>query len=62
MLTILTAAATLLLLGQTPAAKPQAGIQWFASVSSGFAEAKRTARPILLLSAAPHCAGVPGIW
>ncbi len=39
-----------------------AGIQWFATIASGFAEAKRTGRPILLISAAPHCAGVSGIW
>lgn len=41
---------------------PHAGIQWFATWESGLAEAKATGRPILLVSAAPHCAGVPGIW
>ena len=25
-------------------------------------EARRTGRPILLVSAAPHCAGVSGTW
>jgi hypothetical protein len=40
----------------------QAGIQWFATWESGVAEAKSTGQPILLVSAAPHCAGVPGIW
>jgi hypothetical protein len=39
-----------------------AGIQWFATWESGLREAQRTGRPILLVSAAPHCAGVPGIW
>ena len=39
-----------------------AGIQWFATLEGGLREAKRTGRPILLVSAAPHCAGVPGIW
>jgi len=38
------------------------GIQWFATWEGGLAEAKRTGRPILLVSAAPHCAGVSGIW
>lgn len=38
------------------------GIQWFATLDSGLREAQRTGKPILLLSAAPHCGGVPGIW
>lgn len=39
-----------------------AGIQWFATWESGLKEARRTGKPILLVSAAPHCAGVSGIW
>jgi hypothetical protein len=38
------------------------GIQWFATLERGLAEAKRTNRPVLFLAAAPHCGGVPGIW
>ena len=38
------------------------GIQWFATLESGQDEANRTGKPILLVSAAPHCAGVSGIW
>ena len=38
------------------------GIQWFTTWEAGKAEAARTGRPILLVSAAPHCAGVSGIW
>jgi hypothetical protein len=38
------------------------GIQWFATWNSALAEAQRSGRPILLVSAAPHCAGVSGIW
>jgi hypothetical protein len=38
------------------------GIQWFATWESGLREAQRSGRPMLLVSAAPHCAGVPGIW
>jgi hypothetical protein len=41
---------------------PTNGIQWFATWNAGLAEAKRTGKPILLVSAAPHCAGVSGIW
>jgi len=39
-----------------------AQIQWFASLDGGLKEAQRTGLPILLLSAAPHCAGVSGTW
>ncbi|HEX3149283.1 MAG TPA: hypothetical protein VHR66_14510 [Gemmataceae bacterium] len=38
------------------------GIQWFATLEAGRGEAERTGRPILYVSAAPHCAGVSGIW
>ena len=37
-------------------------IAWFGTWEGGLAEAKRTGRPILLISAAPHCHDVPGIW
>lgn len=37
-------------------------IQWYASLDEGLKEAQRTGLPILLLSAAPHCAGVSGTW
>jgi hypothetical protein len=47
---------------QAMADKPAAGIQWFAMLQGGLDEAKRTGKPILLVSAAPHCAGVSGIW
>jgi Spy/CpxP family protein refolding chaperone len=42
--------------------KPADGIQWFATLAGGLEEARRTGRPILLVSAAPHCAGVSGVW
>jgi hypothetical protein len=45
-----------------PAVEPQGGIQWFPTLQSGLREAGRAGRPILLVAAAPHCAGVPGIW
>ena len=43
-------------------AAPAAGVQWFATLESGKAEAARTGRPILLVSGTPHCAGVSGMW
>lgn len=42
--------------------RPASGIQWFATWESGLSEAKRTGQPILLVAAAPHCAGVSGMW
>jgi hypothetical protein len=38
------------------------GIAWFATWQDGLKEAKRTGKPIFLVSAAPHCAGVSGTW
>lgn len=37
-------------------------VQWFGVLSDGLAEAERTGKPILLVSAACQCAGVPGMW
>ncbi|MEM6572194.1 MAG: hypothetical protein AAF957_27515 [Planctomycetota bacterium] len=39
-----------------------AGIAWFGTLDGALAEAKRTGRPILLMSAAPACREVPGVW
>ena len=39
-----------------------AGIAWYGVLTDGIADAKATNRPILMLSAAPQCAGVPGMW
>ena len=38
------------------------GVHWYSTLESGLAAAKATGRPILFLSAAPHCGGVPGVW
>lgn len=38
------------------------GIAWYGILEDGLAEAKASNRPIILLSAAPQCAGVPGMW
>ena len=37
-------------------------IAWYSSLKQGLAGAKTTGRPILLISAAPHCHGISGIW
>lgn len=41
---------------------PAKAIAWFGTLEAGRAEAARTGRPILFLSAAPLCSGVPGVW
>lgn len=38
------------------------GIAWIGTWDTARAEAKRTGKAILLLSAAPQCRGIPGIW
>ncbi len=38
------------------------GIVWYGKLSEGLQLARDTGRPIFLLSAAPQCAGVPGMW
>ena len=40
----------------------EAAIPWFATLTRGLEEAKRTGKPILFVSAAPYCAGVSGMW
>ncbi|MFK7740619.1 MAG: hypothetical protein AB8H80_09875 [Planctomycetota bacterium] len=39
-----------------------AGVSWFGTWEGALAEAKRVNRPILLMSAAPACSQVPGVW
>ncbi|MBM4013453.1 MAG: hypothetical protein FJ293_00600 [Planctomycetes bacterium] len=38
------------------------GIAWFGTWSEALAEAERTGRPLLFMSAAPQCSRVPGVW
>jgi hypothetical protein len=38
------------------------GVQWFATLERGQAEANRTGKPILFVAAAPHCGGISGMW
>ncbi len=35
---------------------------WFGRLDDARAEAERTGRPLLLMSAAPQCSGAPGMW
>jgi hypothetical protein len=37
-------------------------IAWYATLRQAREEAKRTGKPILLVSAAPHCHNTPGVW
>jgi hypothetical protein len=37
-------------------------VAWYGVWDQALAEAKRTGQPILLMSAAPRCNGVPGMW
>jgi hypothetical protein len=37
-------------------------IAWHGTWKGGLAEAKRTAKPIMLVSAVPQCHSVPGVW
>lgn len=50
------------LMAQEQQKEKNAGIQWLATWTSALQEAERRGRPILLVSAAPHCAGVSGMW
>lgn len=47
-------------IGQAAEVVPK--IAWFGTLKSGLAEARETGKPILFVSAAPHCLGVPGEW
>jgi len=55
-------ALTLLSLTAFAAAADDARIAWYGTWDRAKAEAKRLNRPILLVSAAPHCHNVSGLW
>ena len=46
----------------SPATGKDPAIQWYATLERGLAEAKRTNKPILFVTGAPHCSGVSGMW
>ncbi len=43
-------------------ADDQERVIWYGTLDGGLSEAKRSGRPIILLSAAPHCQAVSGVW
>ena len=62
-----TTLATLALMGnlvQPLAAEPNPAprIAWHGNLAEGLAEARQSGRPILLVSGAPACLGIPGVW
>lgn len=42
--------------------KVATGIAWYGVLQDGLNEAKRTGKPILFITAAAQCGGVPGMW
>lgn len=42
--------------------KVEQRIAWFGTLPAALAAAKQTGRPILLVSGAPACHDVPGVW
>ena len=42
--------------------KVVSGIAWYGVLKDGLSEAKRTGKPILFITAAAQCNGVPGMW
>ncbi|MEO1994173.1 MAG: hypothetical protein ABGZ17_02755 [Planctomycetaceae bacterium] len=48
--------------GQPQAGRQAVKIAWHGTWKGGLAEAARTGKPILLVSAAPQCHSVPGVW
>ncbi|MEK6235692.1 MAG: hypothetical protein N2C14_13365 [Planctomycetales bacterium] len=49
--------------GSAPRSKKVvSGVAWHGVLQDGLDEAKRTGKPILFITAAPQCGGVPGMW
>ena len=49
--------------GSAPGSKEVvSGIAWFGVLKDGLKEAKRTGKPVMFLTAAPQCDGIPGMW
>lgn len=49
-------------LGASPLALGSQGIAWYGGLDEALAEAKRSNRPIVFMSAASQCSGVPGVF
>lgn len=52
----------LLLLLATLAAAAAPKIAWWPNLEQARTEAARTGKPLLVLSAAPHCRNISGMW
>ncbi|MEK7468012.1 MAG: hypothetical protein AAB074_11405 [Planctomycetota bacterium] len=48
--------------GLAEEAGTRSGIAWYGTWERGLRVAKSTGRPILLISAAPQCHGISGLW
>lgn len=48
--------------GSGVAASDRTAIAWFGTWKGALAEAQRSGRAILLMSAAPQCRGISGVW
>ena len=48
--------------GENPQDIGDAGVAWYTTWETGLAEAKRSNRPILFMSAATTCSGIPGVF
>ena len=49
--------------GSVPGSKKVvSGIAWYGVLQDGLDEAKRTGKPILFITAAAQCGGIPGMW
>ena len=49
--------------GSVPKSKKVvSGIAWYGVLQDGLDEAKRTGKPILFITAAAQCRGIPGMW
>lgn len=49
-------------LGAAPGELGSPGIAWYGRLDIALAEAKRSNRPIMFMSAASQCSGVPGVF
>lgn len=56
------AAPALAQIESTDVADPPSAIAWYGTWKDGAKAARESGKPILLVSAAPHCHNVSGIW
>ena len=49
-------------IGQSQLDPGASGIDWYTTLETGLAEAKRSGRPIMFMAAATQCSGVSGVF